>query len=330
MSRSQITHAGAAPGQRQAGGRPRVLVSVLSHNSARTTVEALRCLARQTYPAYHLQLIDNASADGTPESAAREFPGLDIRALRANTGYTGGANLALRQALGEGYDYVVVCTHDVEVDETAVERLVETARARPAVGAVGGVEYNPYTGEWRASGGGSYSRWFSRMGWRSAAAGGGPEVFCVHGALVLLTAEALAAGVLLDENLFMYFDEADLGFQLRAKGLAAVVDRRVVVRHKREPRPEPAWVGYLMQRNRLYMVRKHGRWYHRAFYALFSSLCELPAKVLVRGLQGRADFARACVAGQVDGLLGRAGAGRLRAGGRRPLVAGGRASSAGS
>jgi GT2 family glycosyltransferase/glycosyltransferase involved in cell wall biosynthesis len=295
------------------GKSPRVLVSVLSHNSARATVAALRCLSRQTYPEYRLQLVDNASTDGTPLRAAREFPGVDIKILAENTGYTGGCNRILRQAREEGYDYVIICTHDVEVDERAVERLVETARACPAAGVVGAVEHNLSVGESRAAGGGSYSKWFSRAAWRSAC--GTPplrEVFSVHGALLMLTPETIASDVLMDENLFMYFDEADLGFQLRRMNLRAVVDGRVVMRHAGDSRLYAQSVGYLMQRNRLYMVRKHGRWYQQAFYVLYSSLVELPLKVLVRTLQGHRAFARACVAGQIDGLLGRMGAGRLK------------------
>jgi hypothetical protein len=291
---------------------PRVLVSVLSHNSAPATLQALRCLSRQTYPDYSLQLVDNASTDGTPERAAREFPGLDIKVFPENTGYTGGCNRILRQAREEDYDYVIICTHDVEVDERAIEHLVETALACPAAGIVGAVEHNLSVGESRAAGGGSYSKWFSQAVWQSACGTDiRREVFCVHGALLMLTPKAVASDVLMDENLFMYFDEADLGFQLRRMNLRAVVDGRVVMRHKGNARVYAPPVGYLMQRNRLYMVRKHGRWHQQAFYVLYSSLVELPLKVLVRALQGHSAFARACVAGQIDGLFGRMGAGRL-------------------
>jgi GT2 family glycosyltransferase len=292
---------------------PRVLVSVLSYNSARTTLASLRCLSRQTYPAYHLQLVDNASTDGTPAAAAHAFPDLDVKVLSENAGYTGGCNLVLRQARAEGYDYVLLCTHDVEVDERAVERMMETACASPEAGVVGAVEHNLAVDEVRASGGGRYSRWFSRAVWQSAKGSNTPgEVFCVHGALLLLTPQALAASVRMDENLFMYFDEADLGFQLREKNLRALVDRRVRMLHAGGARAYTPPVGYLMQRNRLYMVRKHGRWYQRAFYVLFSSFVELPLKVVVRTLQGHTGFVRACVAGQIDGLRGRMGAGRLK------------------
>jgi GT2 family glycosyltransferase/glycosyltransferase involved in cell wall biosynthesis len=292
---------------------PRVLVSVLSYNSAPATVAALRCLSHQTYPEYRLQLVDNASTDGTPERAAREFPGLDIKVLQENTGYTGGCNRILRQAREEGYDHVIICTHDVEVDERAVERLVETALACPEAGVVGAVEHNLSVGESRADKGGSYSKWFSRAVWQSAfGTDERREVFCVHGALLMLTPKMLASDVLMDENLFMYFDEADLGFQLRQMNLRAVVDGRVVMRHAGDSRLYAPPVGYLMQRNRLYMVRKHGRWYQQAFYVFYSSLVELPLKVLVRALQGHTAFARACVAGQIDGLRGRMGLGRLK------------------
>jgi GT2 family glycosyltransferase len=295
---------GAGP---EANASPRVLVSVLAYNSPETTIATLRSLRRQTYHDYHLMLIDNASDDDTSERVAREFTGLEVRRLPENLGYTGGNNFALDLARAERYDCLLVATHDVEVEPRALEYLLETAASHPDAGVVGGVELDPRTGRERASAGGVYSKWFSRLSWESApdAEGTGPrEVFCVHGALLLLTASAVSAGVRMDENLFMYFDEVDLGFRLREKGLRAMVDRRVVFRHNREPETFAPRVGRLMQRNRLYVARKHGRWFQALFYALYSSLVELPAKLVVRGLQGRARFALACVAGQLEGLRG--------------------------
>jgi N-acetylglucosaminyl-diphospho-decaprenol L-rhamnosyltransferase len=297
---------------------PRVLVSVLAYNSPETTAETLRSLRRQTHCDFRLLLVDSASGDGSSERLAREFPGLEVRRLPENRGYTGGVNFALDLARAEGYDCLLAATHDVEIEPRALEHLLETARARPEAGVVGGVEFDPGTGRERASGGGVYSKWFSRLTWESApptetgAAGEPREVFCVHGALLLLTGKAVAEGVRLDENLFMYFDEVDLGFQLREKGLRALVDRRVVFSHNRGPETFAPRVGRLMQRNRLYVARKHGLWFQLLFYALYSTLLELPAKVVYRCLQGRARFALACVAGQLEGLRGQSGQNHLR------------------
>lgn len=291
--------------QTEAASRPRVLVSVLAYNSPDSTAETIRSLRRQTYTDFHLLLIDNASDEDWSGRVAREFPELEIRRLPENRGYTGGNNVALDLARAGGYDCLLVATHDVEVEPRALECLVETVAAHADAGVVGGVELNMVTGREKASAGGVYSKWFSRLSWGSAptAEDAEPrEVFCVHGALMLLTGRALAAGVRLDENLFMYFDEVDLGFQLREKGLRALVDRRVVFRHNRGPETFAPLIGRLMQRNRLYVSRKHGRWFEALFYALYSTLLELPAKVVYRSLQGRARFALACVAGQFEGL----------------------------
>jgi GT2 family glycosyltransferase len=132
----------------------------------------------------------------------------------------------------------------------------------------------------------------------------------VQGAMVLFTRRALEAGVFMNEDLFMYYDEADLGFQLANAGLVAYVDTRVVVRHKNREKFYNARSGYLHQRNRVYIVHRYGKWYHRVAFHLGVALIELPSKLIVRTAQGRARFAWACLLGYVDGLAGRVGPGR--------------------
>jgi len=293
---------------------PRVLVSVLSYNSAQDTADTLRCLRQQTYPNYHLQLVDNASTDDSLKHIEREFPDLDIKVFPENLGYTGGSNCVLGQGLAEGYDYIVLCNHDIEVNERAVAHLVETANFhRDTAGVVGGVEVCLNHEPRRRRGAvatAKYSEWTARATWLSQAAADEfkpLEVPCVHGALVLFTSRALRSGVLMDENLFMYFDEFDVAFQLREKSLRAFVDPRVVIRHKGDRNQYDVREGYFMQRNRLYMVQKHGLWYHQLFYHVYAGLIELPAKVCLRSLQGHTRFARACVDGHLDALRGRMG-----------------------
>lgn len=290
-----------------------MLVSVLSHNSAAKTVTTLRSLQRQTYPNYHLQLVDNASTDDTLQRVAREFPCLCVVRLTENLGYTGGNNRVLKQATAaEGYDYILLCNHDIEVDERAIEQLVETAGNCLDAGVVGGVEVRFVNGHRRAAGGGRYAKWTSRASFppQHFSNLSPRHVACVQGALILFTSRALKAGVLFDENLFMYFDETDIGFQLEERGLHAYVDPRVTVNHNREEKRYNLREGYLMQRNRLYMMSKHGVWYRKLFYHAYAGLLELPSKVCVRILQGQPRYARACLHGHIDGLKGRMGRGR--------------------
>jgi hypothetical protein len=84
------------------------------------------------------------------------------------------------------------------------------------------------------------------------------------------------------------------------------------VRHKNLVKYFNPRSGYLHQRNRVYIVKRYGRWYHRVAFHL-GMLVELPAKTLIRSMQGRAAFARACLLGYADGISGRMGKGRIDA-----------------
>ena len=219
----------------------------------------------------------------------------------------------MRQGLLEGCDYVIVCNHDIELAPNAISQLVETAESLPDAGVIGAVELCHFTDTVTTTRGTGFSLWRGRPLWSDDLPGDDRPLPAnyVQGALVLFTRRALEAGVFMNENLFMYYDEADIGFQLAGAGLRAYVDTRVVVRHKNREKFYNPRAGYLHQRNRVYLVHKYGKWYHRVAFHLGVALFELPSKLLVRSAQGRARFARACVLGYLDGIAGRMGSGRV-------------------
>jgi GT2 family glycosyltransferase len=294
---------------------PRVLVSVLNYRGVDDSIATIRSLQHQDYPNFRLQLLDNASPDDSVARIRAELPELDIRVMPSNLGYCGGNNWALRQGLAEGCDYVVVCNHDIELQPDALRLLVETAESHPDAGIVGGVELCHFTERVTMVRGVGFSLWRGRPLWSADLPGDDrplPATY-VQGAVVLFTRRALEAGVFMNEDLFMYYDEADVGLQLARAGLKAYVDTRVIVRHKNREKFFNARAGYLHQRNRVYLVHRYGKWYHRLAFHLGVALVELPSKVLVRSMQGRFRFARACVLGYVDGIAGRMGTGRATA-----------------
>lgn len=294
---------------------PRVLVSVLNYRGVDESIATVESLQQQDYPNFRLQLLDNASPNDCVDQIRARVPDLDIRVAPDNLGYCGGNNWALREALGEDVDYVVVCNNDIELAANAISQLVETAELHPDAGVIGAVELCHFTNTVTTTRGLRFSLWRGRPAWSKDLPGDGRPLSAsyVQGAVVLFTRRALEAGVFMNEDLFMYYDEADIGFQLAQAGLRAYVDTRVVVRHKNREKFFNARAGYLHQRNRVYLVHRYGKWYHRAAFHAGVVLFELPAKVIVRSMQGRARFARACVLGYIDGVAGRMGAGRATA-----------------
>ena len=293
---------------------PSVLVSILNYNSFEYTIEAIESFRAQTYAAMKLQMVDNASTTDCVERIERVFPDLEIVRSPSNLGYTGGNNLALERGVAERFDYVLICNEDIAVGRDAVAQLVETARSRPDAGVVGGVEVDYETGRPRTTGGTRFPDWRFRIHWpvdHPPAGAPSARVLYVQGALVMFTRAALEAGIRFDDALFIYWDEIDLGYQLQQKGLAAYVDHRVEVRHRNKPASFLIRTGYLQQRNRAYLAKKHYKGWKKWAYLAYSNLLEVPGKLLVRTAQGHGEFARACLLGQWDGLRGVMGKGRL-------------------
>lgn len=279
-------------------------------------METIRSLLEQDYPSLDMIVVDNASSDGSRELIQQTYPELSVRCTVTNLGYCAGNNVALSLGLSTGYDAVVIANHDIEVGPDAITRLVRASLLESSVGVVGGQEVSFSTGDSRTVGGRGYNFWVSRRRWLSRAQLPDHDerplrVDYVQGALVLFTRLALESGVRLNEEMFAYTDEIELGFQLRSLGLTAYADPGLIIRHKSLGGRFGAKEGYLMQRNRWYLVRHYGRWYHRLVCFFLMSCLELPIKCFYRAVLGYPRFARACLWGFVDGIRGIGGPGRL-------------------
>lgn len=293
---------------------PRVLVSVLTYNSGQRAIETVASLRALAYPRFHLQVVDNGSTDDSVRRLRERFPDLDVVHSGSNRGYAGGNNVALDRGAAEGFDHVLTCNDDITLAPDALGHLVEAAEAREDAGVVGGVEVDAASGRPRTTGGLEPPNWRCRIRWSldSPAPGvSASRALFIQGALVLFTRRALEGGVRFDENLFMYWDEIELGYELASRGFAAYVDHRVRVRHRNDPAALNPRTGYLQQRNRTYIARKRFPSGRRAAYLVYSTFVELPGKVIVRALQGHPRFALACLLGHWDGIRARMGPGRL-------------------
>lgn len=290
---------------------PRLLAVVLFYNAVADTIRTVTSLLAQSGVKLDIVVFDNASTPAAHQQLRAVLPEVMVHRSERNLGYTGGNNAALQLAAARSYDYVLLCNQDIELEPTAVAHLLESALAHPAAGLIGGVEVAHATGERRAAGAQGFSRITGRFHWdvRQHAPRAGRPVDFVQGALVMVAVEVVRRGLRFDEDLFLYYDEVDLGMQARALGFGAVVDDRVLVRHDNADNHLSPSCGYFHQRNRVYLVRKYGSWWTLLAHVVLVGGLELPCKSLVRGLQGHGRFVVACWHGFVDGLRSVMGAG---------------------
>lgn len=191
-----------------------------------------RCLASvYAHPArepFEVFVVDNASTDGSPEMAAREFPQVRLIANRENRGFAGGNNQAIPLSTGE---YILLLNPDTEVYPGALQALVAHLDAHLSDGAAGARLLNP-DGSLQES---AYPRpTLLREAWRlfhldslrplavypmgSWPVDRARPVDVLKGAALILRREALDAAGPLDEGYFMYSEEVDLCTRIQRAG----------------------------------------------------------------------------------------------------------------
>lgn len=193
---------------------PLVHVIVLNYNGQSHLEYCLPSICSSNYPNFEVVLVDNGSSDESLEYVKSEFPSLDVLALDSNLGYAGGNNVAIRHAIDQEVDYVVLANNDIRVHPEWLSAAVEAAESDCAVGVVGfdvfgAVQSVPLE---------DYERAVDE--WEQAAFENTDEF--INGMALFARIEVFEAVGLLDEAFFAYAEEIDLQKRAEAAGYRRV------------------------------------------------------------------------------------------------------------
>lgn len=205
---------------------PSVRAVVVTWNGAHLIGPCLDSLLAQDLPqGVAVVVVDNASTDGTAELLAERYPQVEVRVTETNLGFAGGVQVGLA-ALDT--TYAVLLNNDATFEPDAVRRLVEHLEApgNVSVGAATAkillVEHDDQgqvlvnsTGNVLTRAGAATDRdWLAVDGTESTQA----EVFGFCGGAAALRASALAQVGGFDPSLFLYYEDTDLSWRMRAAG----------------------------------------------------------------------------------------------------------------
>ena len=282
--------------------RVRLGAVVLNYRNWPGVRRCLDDLSRQSAEPSKIVLVDNASGDGSADRVSDAYPEVDVLRLSSNNGYAAGMNAGLRSLDLLSFDFVVLCTHDVQLESDCLEQLIAVAESdrRTAVLA-------PLLG-WASrrdqvwSAGGTIRRATGRPGHvrtPSLIADARREPLedrvWVDGAVMLVRSDVFGEVGWLDERFFLYSEEVEWLRRVRATG------RRVVTVPNAVAWQEPGMAPpYLETRNRI-LLYKRGR---DAWYLALAIVAGLTASL--RSLRaGRRAEARLRLVAVVDGITGR-------------------------
>lgn len=208
-------------------------VVIVSYNTRDLLRQCLQSIEADRLPAdLEVFVVDNASADGSADMVAAEFPAVCVVRSSINLGFAAANNLAFDVARGR---YVLLLNSDARADVETLRRAVRKMDAAPGVGAAGGRLVDPSghpqpsarcfpspLNDLLALSGLAArfprSRWFGRFDRTWADPAKPARVDWVPGAFTILRREALACIGNFDERFFLYYEEVDLCRRLAAAG----------------------------------------------------------------------------------------------------------------
>lgn len=241
-----------------------VAVVILTWNSV-DTIE--RCLASvmESDEVPMIVVVDNGSTDGTQALVRERFPAAHLLETGENLGYAGGNNVALRSDLVAGHDYALVLNPDAYLHPAAIRTLRTRMDVATTVGASSPIIYYAESDiVWYA---GSDIRWSDGATTHLHQGERVPDLPMharptgrVNGCAMMLRMLALNEVDGLDEEYFLYYEEADLSVRLLERGWHLELVPEAVCWHANSTSTGGAAgrvYQYYMTRGRLRFLKKH-------------------------------------------------------------------------
>ncbi|MBE7468333.1 MAG: glycosyltransferase family 2 protein [Anaerolineae bacterium] len=233
-------------------------IVIVNYNTKNLLRDCLNSIYQsQGHVEFKVVVVDNASPDGSAHMVEAEFPQAILVASQINGGFAYANNLGLRQAGFNGNGdaqpdaprYALLLNPDTVLPPTALADMITFMDAHPEAGAAGPKLVlpdgkldlacrrafpTPEVSFYRMVGLSKlfpHHRVFGRYNMTFADPDELIEVDSVVGAFMLVRREAIAQAGLLDETYFMYGEDLDWAYHIKACGWKIYYNPAVTVTH---------------------------------------------------------------------------------------------------
>ena len=218
-------------------------IVIVSYNTAEMTTDCLRRIqAAGGDFTKEIVVVDNASADGTSERIAREFPSIRLIANAENVGFGRANNQAIAEGMGR---YVLLVNSDAAVPPDALRKTLDFMDGHPDCGISGArvvdqagqlqpsARYRPtpFNSFLLRTGLGRLFPWvrpIDDMAWDHKTV---RECDWVPGCYLMIRREVIEQVGLFDPRYFLYYEEVDLCLAAKRAGWKVLFDPDVEITH---------------------------------------------------------------------------------------------------
>jgi len=217
----------------------RVVVIIPTYNGRAWLECCLSSLAETDYEPMTVEVIDNASTDGSADYVENNFDEVNVLRLERNVGFAAAVNLGVHRALEARAETVVLLNQDTRVRRDWLKELIrEATSADLGIASPMQLSYD----------GGVVEAQFERLlSWHGYDIGKLDEPVLptqwVIGAAMMIRADVFKTIGSLDENYFLYGEELDLCRRALAAGFKVGVVATSVVCHQERAAPADESAG---------------------------------------------------------------------------------------
>ncbi|HEX9008236.1 MAG TPA: glycosyltransferase family 2 protein [Patescibacteria group bacterium] len=208
---------------------------ILNYKHPLDTIKCIKSLKKSDLgKTVDYYIVDNSPTEKVEKQFKQEFPSAVYISSPSNPGFAGGNNLAIRQALKAGSEYVLIINPDVVVGQDFFSPLIRNFSDKK-VGVVAPAILHSQKGEKMYGLEGKVDWHLAKPEHINSKSIKDPkpkEAEFVTFACVLISRDAFEKAGLLDEGYFMYYEDVDYCLSVARAGKKIILDPSVVVSHE--------------------------------------------------------------------------------------------------
>ena len=236
-----------------------VSIIVLNYNAGQLLLNCVDSLKKSTYTNLEIIVVDNISSDGSQTKCMEKFPDIKLIQNEKNLGYCGGNNIGIKEAKGE---FIVILNPDTIVEPKWINELISAYNEfgeglyQPKILSLNEENIIQSTGNMLHVFGFGFAR---DKGNKITDKKEDIEKIGYASGTCLFTSRKVIEKVgLLDEFLFLYHDDLDLGWRAAQIGINSYYVPKSNIFHVESYSLK--WSGkkfYWLERNRKYCLLTH-------------------------------------------------------------------------
>ena len=236
-----------------------VSIIVLNYNAGQLLLNCVDSLKKSTYSNLEIIVVDNISSDGSQTKCKEKFPNIKLIQNKKNLGYCGGNNIGIKEAKGE---YIVILNPDTIIEPNCIEELISAQNKfgeglyQPKILSLNEENVVQSTGNMLHIFGFGFARDKGKKD-----VDGRTEIQKIgyaSGTCLFTTRKVIEKIGLLDEFLFLYHDDLDLGWRAAQIGINSYYVPKSKIFHVESYSLKwSAKKFYWLERNRKYCLLTH-------------------------------------------------------------------------